>query len=430
MKKFSSYLIPSLIASVLMSMYAVIDGIFIGQKIGDAGLSAINISWPITAFLQAIGTALGMAGGICSQHYIALRDEAKANKMKLTAILLVVVLGIVLGLALYLVKSPLLQFLGTTEESYEYALGYTKIILIGSLFQMLGMAFIPLLKNSKLVKTAMAASLVSMGVNLVLDYLLIFQLDYGLEGAAWGSVIAQISSCLVCLIAFMIKVKPGKKIDIKNIPELLKTALAPFILSYSYSIIILMTNLVCMHYGQDEAVAAYTLLSYLSYINIAIACAVGDSIQPLFSYNHELKAYRKNKKMLLDSLMISVLCCLILAILMYTLKKPLGDLYNLSPTAYQYYEDGILYYSLATCFIAIIKVFASYFYSIRQKVQANLLVLLEPFVLTPLFLYLFSLKLELYGVWVSYLVVQAVLLVLAVVLMVTIKNKFQNVSSY
>lgn len=52
MKKFSSYLIPSVVASVLISMYAIIDGIFIGQAVGDIGLAAINVAWPITAILQ------------------------------------------------------------------------------------------------------------------------------------------------------------------------------------------------------------------------------------------------------------------------------------------------------------------------------------------------------------------------------------------
>ena len=64
MKSFARYLIPSIIATLFMSCYAMIDGIFIGQKIKDVGLSAINIAWPITAFVQSVGMAVGLSGGI------------------------------------------------------------------------------------------------------------------------------------------------------------------------------------------------------------------------------------------------------------------------------------------------------------------------------------------------------------------------------
>lgn len=184
MKKFASYLIPSLIASVLMSMYAIVDGIFIGQKIGDVGLAAINITWPITSFLQSIGTAMGLAGGIYIQKLLARKEEKKASKIKLTTLLMVIILGIIVGLLFYAVRIPLLYTLGATEESFGYALNYLRVILIGSVFQMTGMTFIPLLKNSNKVKLAAAASLSSVFTNLILDYAFIYGLDMDLYGAA------------------------------------------------------------------------------------------------------------------------------------------------------------------------------------------------------------------------------------------------------
>lgn len=428
-KKFASYLIPSLIASVLMSMYAVVDGIFIGQKIGDAGLAAINISWPITALLQAIGTAFGLAGGIYSQELRAKEEENRACGVKMTALLLTAVISILLGLILYLVKSPLISLLGATEGSFDYALGYTKVILIGSLFQMLGMALIPILKNSNRVKLAMVASLSSVFTNLLLDYIFIFVFDFGLVGAAWGSVLAQIVSSLICLIVYF-KDNRFFSFQMKDVVSILKISIAPFILSYSYSIIIIITNLVCTSYGQDEAVAAYTLLSYLAYINIAIACAVGDSIQPLFSYNQGKKAYLDNRRMLFKCLMISFGCCLVLAALMLIFRRALGDLYNLSPIAYQYYEKGIVYYAVGAVFIAFIKVISSYLYSVDEKLSANAIIVVEPFLLTPILLWIFCSFLKLDGVFVSYLVVQIILLMIASILLVYSQKKFQRQSSY
>lgn len=295
MKKFASYLIPSLIASVLMSMYAIVDGIFIGQKIGDAGLAAINITWPITSFLQSIGTAMGLSGGIVIQNLLGKKEVEHANKIKTLILIIVLFLGVFLGLLFYAVEEPLLHVLGATSESYPHAESYLTIILMGSIFQMLGMALLPLLKNSNKVKLAAVASLSAIFTNFTLDYVLIYLANMDLAGAALASVLAQVVSCIICLFAFAKELKSPIFLK-KDLKEIFKISLAPFILSYSFSIAIIITNLVCSTYGGDEAVAAYTLLSYLSYIIIAIACAVGDSIQPLFSYNQAIQDFKSNKK--------------------------------------------------------------------------------------------------------------------------------------
>lgn len=430
MKSFKKYLIPSLIASVLMSMYVIVDGIFVGQRIGDVGLAAINISWPITAFLQAIGMAIGLSGGIYISTLVGKNQIEESKKIKLTTVLLIVLLGVVLGLVLYFCAEPLLRALGASNESLSYALEYTKIILIGSVFQMLGVGLLPLLKNSGKVKVAMAASLCSVGVNLLLDYIFIYLCNMTLDGAALGSVLAQVASCLICLFAYF-KELNGVSFRKSTFKELFSGAVAPFILNYSYSIIIIITNVVCMHYGQDEAVAAYTLLSYISYIVIAIACAIGDAIQPLFSYNEASKDYQSNHKMLQQCLIISFCFCAGIAVLTILGKKQLGDLYNLSEQAYQYYEAGLVFYSLGFLFVAIIKIACSYLYAVNDKKLANALIILEPFVLTPIFLLIGTSMLQLVGVWSSYLMVQVLLCGISIMFLYLKlhKDKFQNTSS-
>lgn len=412
MKKFASYLVPSLIASLLMSMYAIVDGIFVGQKIGDSGLAAINLTWPITAFLQSVGTAFGLAGGICIQKYLGKNQEEHANQFKLTVILILIGLGILFGFFFYLIRTPLIWSLGATEQSFSYAISYLKIILMGSVFQMLGMALIPLLKNSKKVKLAAVASLSSILTNFILDYVFIFPLHMDLAGAALASVLAQVVSCFICLIAYIKELK-SLTFRKKDILDLIKTSLAPFILAYSYSIVIIITNLVCNAFGGDEAIASYTLLSYLSYILIALACAVGDSIQPLFSYNQAQKEYKENKKMLIYCYLISFSICFIVSGIMLICKKPLGELYNLSDTAFLYYTDGLPYYILGALFVSFIKVTASYFYAIDSKLFSNIIVFLEPFFLTPIGFLIFCFPLKLYGVWVAYIFVQVSLFLIS-----------------
>ena len=428
MKKFSSYLIPSVVASVLISMYAIIDGIFIGQAVGDVGLAAINVAWPITAVLQSIGQALGLAGCICIQTHLGKGEIEKAEKLKLTTVIIVLIVSVVLGGLLFLTKEPLIKILGSTEYSFQPAIDYIKIILMGSMFQMLGCSMIPLLKNSGKIKTAVGASLSAIGVNLLLDYLLIMVLDMGLIGAAIGSVLAQMISAGVCLIAYFKEFK-GVDFSITNIKNILTTSLAPLILAYSYSLVIIFTNISCKNFGGDEAIAAYTLLSYICYIYIASTCAVGDSIQPLFSFNEAKGDFIENKKMLRKCLIISTSICVVYGFILVILRNPLGDLYNLSEVATSYYLDGLVYYLIGGLLLGVIKVVSSYFYATNKKIKANLLVFLDPFVLTPLGLLLFTAIFDLYGVWITYLFVHVNLLITAVVLVLDNKKIFQKASS-
>ena len=88
MKSFTKYLIPSLITSLLSSAFVLVDGMFIGQAIGDVGLAANNVAWPITALLQSIALAIGLSSGIYISTLIRQNEENKAQSVKLTTIII------------------------------------------------------------------------------------------------------------------------------------------------------------------------------------------------------------------------------------------------------------------------------------------------------------------------------------------------------
>ena len=412
MKSFTRYLVPSLVASVLISTYVIIDGIFVGQKIGDLGLSAINIIWPVTALLQGVGLALGLSGGILISTLKGEEKEELASKVKLTTLIVITSFAIIFGLFFYIIREPLVIILGASDASYKYALDYLRVILAGSAFQMLGIGMVPLLKNSGKVKMAMTASIASIVVNFFLDYIFLFPLNMDLDGAALASVIAQVVSFLICFITYFKELRgvSFKKVILR---PLFIGSIAPFILNYSYSIIIIMTNLITMKYGNDEAVAAYTLLSYILYVINASASAVGDSIQPLFSFNEARKDRNINHRMLNRCMIISFILCLSLSILVYIFRNNLGELYNLSSIAFNDYLEGLLYYVLGFLFVSIIKVIASYLYAVNDTKLANIVIVSEPFVITPIFIILLSMMFKLDGVWISYFVVQVLLFILS-----------------
>ena len=288
---------------------------------------------------------------------------------------------------------------------------------------MFGMALIPLLKNSNKVIIAMIASISSLITNLVLDYLFVYTFEFGLVGAAWASVIAQGIAATISIIFYFKEIK-GIDFSLTRLRLIFKSALAPFILTYSYSILIIITNALCINYGGDECVAAYTLLSYLMYIISALAAGTADSIQPLFSYNNGCKNYIENYKLLKKCLIISFCLILLISSLFLIFREELSNLYNLSNKANDYYNIGIWYYLVGFLFVSIYKVICSYFYSISKNRNANILILLEPFILTPIAYIVFCSIFDGVGIWIGYLAAQVSLMCVSVLMLEkTISNQ-------
>lgn len=398
-----------------MSFYVIVDGLFIGNKLNDLGLSAINLAWPITAFIQSVGFAFGISAGIYITRLIGNNELIKAKKMKLTVLIYLLIIGLILGVIFYFSKRNILILFQAKGDTLKAAEEYITIILYGSIFQIMGLAMIPLMKNYGHVRIAMVASLAGTLVNFILDYILIFKFNYGLKGAAVASVIGQGVAFLICLIPYSLDIR-GVCFDLQSFKELSLGSLAPFILSYSYSLIIILTNALCEIYGSDKACAAYTVLSYLLYVINASSQGIGDAIQPLFSYHSFKNEDKIVLKYLRKCLIISLSFCLVIILIFYFTKDLIGRLYGLSSEALNMYNTGLFYYSVGFVFISISKVLCSYFYSINKKIHANLLVISEPLVFTPLAYLIFVLPFKVNGLWIGFMVAQILLLIFAFIL--------------
>ena len=412
MKTFREYIISSLIASIFMSCYAIIDGIFIGYRLNDLGLAAINLAWPITAFIQGVGFAIGISSGIYISRLKGLGEEIRIKKIKNAILIYLFIASIILGNIFFLFKRPILNIFQAKGDTLIAADKYITIILYGSVFQLMGCSLGPLLKNSGHVRIAMTSSLAATLTNLVLDFILIFVFEFGLEGAAVASVIAQGVAFIICFIPY-IKESKGIYFDLEAFKEISLGMLAPFILNYSYSVIIILTNALCEMYNGNAAIAAYTVLSYMLYVINATAQGVSDSIQPLFSYHSSKKEFKVIYKYLYKCILISLGLVLIFSLIFYLLKEPISILYGLSEEGKEIFNNALIFYLFGFLIISFSKVICSYLYSINKKILANILVLVEPLILTPVLYFSLVNVCGILGLWISFLIIQAILALLA-----------------
>ena len=414
-KSYKSYLIPSLIATVFLATYVIFDGIFIGIKLSDLGLSAINIGWPVVAIIHSMGVGLGISAGI----YISRKNgEGKfneANKAKATSLIILLILAIIFSALIFILKKPLLYLFGADDIVYPYADEYlTNYILYGGIVYVIGPALIPLLKNSGKSRIAMLASISSVVVNFTLDYIFIMILDMGLKGASLASVSGQTSCVIISFIAYFKELK-GVSFNKAFIKKFFIGGIAPYVLNFSYDVILIITNRVCGYYNGNEAIATYAILTYALYVVNAICQGIGDGIQPLFSYYSGSNNKKMLKKLIIKSLIISFIINSIFIILFIVFRIQIAILFNLSEVGIEIFKYASIFYAISFFMISISKVLASYFYSINKNLYANIITIIEPFILTPL-CYLFCIPFGINAIWWSYLIIQSILLLLSIFL--------------
>ena len=407
-KEILKNIIPSMLATLFTGFYVIVDGLFIGQSVGGIGLAAINVAWPIAAFIQALGVAIGTACGIYISYYRSKNDNKKIEVVMANS-LIILLIYILLMMSLFFYKEELLRLIGANSETMAMATDYIKVYILASSIQIIGCATIPVLRNFGYYKTAAILLFIATLFNFLGDYIFIMVLNHGIMGAAIASVISQAVVMIVGVI-ILIKnkcIKLNFKIRFKYLLGLFLNGIAPFILTFSASFLIIIYNLFCLKYGGNDAVAAYTVVAYIIYTAQYISIGISDGLQPLLTYHYGLNDGKVNKYFY-KTLMILVGLLGLLTLMFSFMRMPFANLFNVQDEARNIYSDSYFYFIFSFIPIGLIRIYAARFYSTNLNVKADIIVLIEP-IITPIILFLFTMWIGINGIWLSYLIIQIAL---------------------
>ena len=289
MKKFLKYVVPSVLAFALSGIYAIVDGFFVGNSVGDVGLSAINVVYPVVTLMQSAGTGIGMGGAVMWTVRRAEGQKEDGDEYVRTALRLLLLTSIVLTAVMLIFMDPVLSFLGAEGTIRPLGEEYLRIMVYGTTFQVFATGIVPLIRNNGGASFAMVTMIAGFGMNIVLDYLFVWVLQLGMAGAAWASILGQ-AVTMVCSFVYVWKEKLpvlgvckefGKKVC-----RIVQIGIAPFGLSLSPMISLLFMNRFCLSYGGETAVASYACIAYGLTIVYLLMQGVGDGSQPLMSLHY------------------------------------------------------------------------------------------------------------------------------------------------
>lgn len=171
-------------------MYAIVDGFFVGNSIGDAGLSAINIAYPITAVLQSVGTGIGMGGSVKYSILKAAGNE-KSTEFVAGATWLMLLFSAVLTVTVFFTSEKILSALGASGELLTLGNEYIKVIALGAILQVFGTGLVPFMRNYGGSLWAMIAMICGFATNIALDYTLCGFLDGACTVRHWRPLLGR-----------------------------------------------------------------------------------------------------------------------------------------------------------------------------------------------------------------------------------------------
>lgn len=420
--RLSKYMIPSIISMVVVGTNTNIDGFFIGNTLGDDGLAAINIVWPIVALMASLGTGFGVGGAVIFNQMRGKSKYWEAECVKNTTLLFLVAVGLVAGLLLCMCCRPLLQLMGAEGAVLKHAGDYAVVISVGAVFQVMGAGLLVLLRNDHKTVQSMAYSIVGLAVHLLLNVFLTKK--YAMYGVAAATVVSQ-GVITVCGLVSLHMEKAAKP-DRRYVIPICKDASAPFGINFVPSLVLLFTNSFALKTGGVAAVSAYAVMSYAVYTFDYIFQGICDGIQPVVSYYHgagdgmgKAHAVKRAGGILA---VFSVFCILLTPLLTVFMPR----IFAVSADAERLMKCGFWIYATAYPFKAWVKFVCSYYYAVGQRKLSNVLVYADPLVFTPGLLLLLTAVVGIDGVWLSMPCAQVAMAVLAVVAALQNKEMVQG----
>lgn len=286
------YAIPAIIAMTATSLYNIVDSIFIGRGVGPYALSGLAVTFPFMNLTSALGTLVGVGASTLLSIKLGKKDYAAANRIFGNEIMLNLILSVAFTAICLVFLEPILHFFGASDDTISYATEYMEVIIAGSAVTFIFQGLNHLLRSSGYPGTAMYSMLVTVVINIILDYLFIFVFSLGIRGAAYATIISQTISLVWLVVIYS---NPSKVLhfqkniyrpDWKLIGKSLEIGMSPFLLNLVTTLVVIVVNRQLSDISGDLAIGAYGIVNRVWFIFVMIVLGITHGMQPIVGYNY------------------------------------------------------------------------------------------------------------------------------------------------
>ena len=429
---FIKYAVPQMIGLLFNSIYMIVDGIFIGNRLGRDAMAAAAVSVPLVEILIALSMAVATGAGVLISAHLGQGQKEKARHIFSLATLCTAGMGFLISVLGNIFINPLAELLGSTPVIHDEAIRYLWYILTFSPFLLFSFFLSSLVRNDNRPKLAMFALMFGSVSNIVLDYVFMYPLNMGITGAALATALGPIFSVLIMLPHFIFKrgdlYLSKFKLKWKNLRSVYVLGFPSFIMEFTIGIITFVYNFAIGHYGFGEiGLAAYLVIGYLMLIILTLFLGMAQGLQPVFSFFAGTGEEKRTKSLLRFSIYTFLIIGVIGYVLIVFFGRSFFFIFSPNDTELIDFTTSKSYPYFCGFFLAGFNILMISYYQANKNIKPALLISLSRSVIfPPILIGIFPLIFGKDSIWLCHSVSEFLVALSSVLILVVSKIKNKN----
>ena len=400
--------VPASIGFLIMSIYSIVDTIYVGRWIGPLAIGAITVVMPISFLISSIGMAIGVGGASIISRAFGNRDKKRAQKTFGNMVNMTLHFAIVLVIAGFILDDEILNLFGGKGEILPYAKEYFRVILIGVPFLAWAMMANNVIRAQGRPKVAMMVMVIPAILNIILDPIFIIVFNMGLAGAAWATTISYFISAGYS-VYFFIKGNSEVKfifryfnLDLKIIKEIFAIGSITLARQGSISLLIVVLNHSLFKYAGEMGISVYGIVNRVMMFALFPVIGIVQGFLPIAGYNYGAKNSERVKSSINVSIKYALLLSSIILIFILFFSDKIVTVFTTDDKLIKDSSFALIFVYMMSPLIAVQMVGSGYFQAIGKALPALFLTMTKQgFFLIPLVLVL-PIFYGVNGIWYSF----------------------------
>ncbi len=400
--------IPAAIGILTLSINGIIDNIFVGQYIGSLAIAAITVVLPITFLIASIGMSIGVGGASVISRALGSEDEEKAQRTFGNQVLWTVLLSVFFVGVGYVFQEQVLSLFGGKGETLGFAKTYFNVLIPAIPFLAIAMMFNNVIRAQGAPNVAMAVMIIPAIVNIILDFVFILILDWGMYGAGLATMLSYISSAMYALWFFLsgrsdIELHPKHfNLNLPLTKEIFSIGSVTLVRQGMVSLLAIVLNNTLFAYGGEESLSIWGIINRMMMFAGFPVFGVTQGFLPIAGYNYGAKQWSRVKEVIRKSITYGTVIASITFLIIMVFTPQIIGIFISEEEIITKTTPAMRWVFLATPLLTLQLIGAAYYQAIGKAAPAMLLSLTKQgFFLIPLILIL-PMYLGIFGIWISF----------------------------
>jgi len=401
--------LPMMFAMSIQTIYNLVDTFWVSGLGADA-LAAVGFVFPFFFASIALSNGLGIGGGSAISRKLGARNKHEADNVAVHTMILMLILVVMFAVPLYFYAESIFTLIGA-GDTVGLATSYGKVIFAGSILMFFPNVASAILRSEGDTKRAMNAMVLGSVLNIILDPIMIYQLDMGIAGAAWATVISLgVSSALMANWLFFRKDTyvsfdfEDFRFDRGILRDIFRVGIPASFQQSSMALMMLIMNIIIIYVSNTDAVAVYTVGWRVATVAIAPLIGIATAVITMTGFAFGEQSYDKVSFTHVYATKMGFLVETGIAVLTFVLAPQIAYAFTMSEGASHITDDLIVFIRIICIFYPTVSLgllSSSLFQGVGKGINALAATILRALIFVPLFALVFAVVLDMgiIGVW-------------------------------